>query len=80
MTTNDQKPGELRLYDRADGVRGRFCVGRLQPNGWTHEYWNDHIDGFTAFGTLIVGEAAAKKKMSKIAARLARKGGKGHGN
>lgn len=56
----------LTLSDRADGVRGRYCVGFTDANG-TRWHWN-HCDGgsFNAFGTLIVGEDAANALLNAL--------------
>lgn len=29
------------LVDRADGVRGHYCVARLKDDNATHEFYND---------------------------------------
>ena len=30
------------LKDRADGVKGHYCIARKHPDGYT-EYWNDEL-------------------------------------
>lgn len=63
-----REPGALRLYDRADGVRGRYCVGRW--TGQYNEYWNEPAGRFAAFGTVYVGEDAARAKLEALASAL----------
>jgi hypothetical protein len=54
----EQKPEikMIKLYDRADGVRGHFCVGR-ERNGY-HEFWTG--TKFSGFGHLYTNEKEAQ--------------------
>lgn len=53
------KFADLTLSDRADGVKGHYCVGFTDEQG-TRWSWNKADGGhFGAYGTLIVGEEAA---------------------
>lgn len=53
----------LRLFDRADGVRGHFCIGRRRSDGCC-EYWNR--DGFYSAGEVFTGEKSAKAKLRRL--------------
>lgn len=67
--------GPLRLYNRADGVRGHYCIGRevVAPDGLRHhEFW--HTNRFSSAGEVIVGETAAKAKLVEIVQHLASAG------
>jgi hypothetical protein len=72
---SDTVKGAVRLYDRADGVRGHFCIGRevIPASGLRyHEFWN--AGRFCSAGQVYVGETAAKKKLIEIVQRLAERG------
>jgi hypothetical protein len=79
MAQEETKPrigsrGPVRLYNRADGVRGHYCIGRevFGEFGSHHEFW--HTNRFCSAGEVVVGEAAAKEKLVEIVQRLARDG------
>lgn len=63
--------GELRLYDRADGVKDHFCVGRKVTGcGFDYnEFWNK--DKFSSAGEVFIGRDAAEAKLREIAATQA---------
>lgn len=50
----------LRLYDRADGVKDHFCVGRKRADG-VHEFWNH--GRFLSAGQVFVGRELAESKL-----------------
>lgn len=53
------KFADLNLSDRADGVKGHYCVGFTDAHN-TRWSWNKADGGhFGAYGTLIVGDEAA---------------------
>lgn len=56
-------PWELRLYDRADGVKGHYCVGRYNPAGY-HEFWNE--DQFCSAGEVFTDRAMALLKAREL--------------
>lgn len=53
----------LRLFNRADGVDGHYCVGRMKTVGFPGheiaEYWNGSF--FGAFVMVVIGRDEAKK-------------------
>ena len=48
------KRSEPFLVDRADGVRGHYCVARTYKWGRldVHEYWNTRIGAYASAGTM----------------------------
>lgn len=67
--------GPVRLYDRADGVRGHYCVGRevIPPSGLRyHEYWRS--GRFCSAGQVYVGKKQAEAKLVEVVQRLAERG------
>lgn len=61
-------PEGPKLCDRADGVKGRFCIGRRIEDGPFWEYWNDRLGKWWPVGTLYYGEEAALAKLDALAA------------
>lgn len=63
----------LRLFNRADGVDGHYCVGRMKtvviPGFEFAEYWNGRF--FGSFGTVIIGRDEAKKLRRSLQVRFA---------
>lgn len=53
-----------RLLDRADGVKGHFCIGR-SPDGRYYEFWHEQT-GWCSAGTVFVGEEAAEAKLAEL--------------
>jgi hypothetical protein len=60
---------KLKLFNRADGVDGHYCIGRSsgKDSMFFMEYWNDDTLKFESAGTVIVGEYNANAKMELIA-------------
>jgi hypothetical protein len=60
----------LRLYDRADGVKGHFCIGRkVTGRGFDYnEFWND--GKFTSAGEVFIGEETAESKLRELETQL----------
>ena len=50
---------EIRLFDRADGVKGHYCIGFKDTSGTCH-FWGGHSGkyGWCSAGMLFVGEQA----------------------
>lgn len=53
----------IRLYDRADGCKGHYCIGRKTNRGF-HEWWNENAGEFCGAGTVYIGDAATEKLKS----------------
>jgi hypothetical protein len=71
---NDPR-GPVRLYNRGDGVRGHYCIGRevLARDGLNyHEFW--HTNRFCSAGEVFVGEERAKAKLVEVVQHLAATG------
>lgn len=56
--------GRPKLFDRADGVKGHYCIGRPRGNGFT-EFWSPHF-GWCCAGTVYVGKELATKKLKAV--------------
>lgn len=56
----------VSLTDRADGVRGHFCLRRPMKGGGYVEHWNDYANKWTAFGSLYIGREAALTRAAEI--------------
>lgn len=54
----------MKLIDRADGIRGHFCIGRLTGNGLFWEFWNKGI--WKAVGQVFVGKTVAERKLKSL--------------
>ena len=59
--------GEAFLVDRADAVRGHFCIARFNQPRCCTEFWSEK-HGWRSAGDVIVGREAAEKKLLEIAA------------
>jgi hypothetical protein len=55
----------LKIFDRADMVRGHFCIGRMKDDRGTWEFWNEKA-GWSSAGTVIVGRDAARDRMKQL--------------
>lgn len=56
--------GEMKLFDRGDGVRGHYCIGRLIGNGPYHEFYNK--SGWAGSGQLFTSKHAAMLVMKRL--------------
>lgn len=61
--TLDATPWEIRLYDRPDGVKDHYCIGRYNAAGY-HEWWNKNK--FCDAGQLYIGKEAANAELKKF--------------
>ena len=48
---------EIKLFDRADGVKGHFCVGFVDNKGYAN-YWNP--TGYAGHGYLFEDQTIAQ--------------------
>lgn len=63
-----QIPYEIRLYDRADGLKGHYCIGRIY-DGIYHEFWSDEARKFCSAGSVFtLEEAQSRLKSVSLAA------------
>lgn len=68
MIDQSWRCGIPKLIDRADGVRGHYCIGRsvdMLSHPSIFEFWND-AHGWCSAGTVYVGEQAAKAKLYEV--------------
>ena len=58
----------MRLYDRADGVRGHFCIGRPMDlkNQDYSEFWNEDASRWSSAGTVYTTRESAEKRMAEL--------------
>lgn len=61
----------MRLFNRADGVDGHYCVGRISSRfcAPTVEFWNEDAKTgpqWTAFGTLYASKEAAADVLYRL--------------
>ncbi len=54
----------MLLFDRADGVKGHYCIGRRIGNTNFVEFWNK--TGWAGHGQLFTSEAAAEFQMARL--------------
>ena len=55
----------MKLIDRADGVRGHFCIGRQVKDTIYWEFWNEKENTWCSAGT-VYSENEAKIKMGQL--------------
>ena len=62
-----RRNGTPQLRDRADGVKGHFCIGRVRELGAcdTWEFWNDTWQSWASAGTVYM-EQAAKVRLVEL--------------
>ena len=62
----------MRIFDRADGVRGHFGIGRPSTQYglpfW--EYWNDKTNNWESAGSVYVGEIVVGDKLRELQERF----------
>lgn len=61
-----EQRGEPRLVNRADGVKGHYCIART-----VHSYWGDYAEFWNkgkwcGAGEVFIGEEAAKAKLAEL--------------
>lgn len=54
----------MKLFDRADGVKGHYCIGRQIGNTNFVEFWNK--GGWAGHGQLFTSKKAAEFKMARL--------------
>jgi hypothetical protein len=55
----------MKLLDRADGVKGHYCIGRkMEPKSIYWEFYNK--GKWCSAGDVFVGKDMAKKKMMEL--------------
>lgn len=57
------------LCDRADGVRGHYCVGRMRRDGY-FEYWNGRGNNWSGFADRVLTIAEARVVRDKLIAEM----------
>lgn len=60
---------KLRLFDRADGCKDHYCVGRhkyYSTNIPYAEFWNEKQQRFCSAGTVYIGKDAATETLKKL--------------
>lgn len=62
-----KQTGEPRLVNRADGVKGHYCIARTVYSYWGDyaEFWNEG-DKWSSAGEVFIGEEAAKAKLAEL--------------
>jgi hypothetical protein len=60
------RSGAFELIDRADGVRGHFCIGRRKAEfGW--EVWEFFNNGkWESAGEVFYSRTAAERKLKQL--------------
>ncbi len=54
----------MRLFDRADGVKGHFCISRYNSDGNFIEFYNRGM--WCSAGELFIGKDIAEKKLKEL--------------
>lgn len=61
----------MKLFDRADGVRGHYCIGRMVGDEGKR-YWQYYNRGeWESAGEVFTDKEAAERKLVEIRAALA---------
>lgn len=65
MKPSSDKATGLRLFNRADGVDGHYCIVRNVPSSPAFvEYWNK--DKWNAFGELFTDKESATQRLNEL--------------
>ena len=52
LKKEDYDDWEPRMYNRADGVDGHYCIGRRRPDGY-HEFWHHGLQKWCSAGSVF---------------------------